>query len=311
MKKFLKTVLIYVLIVAGIICVANATYRSTDGTEKFANVPYGIELCNFGSSHGEDAYCYDELDATCFNFALSAQMLSYDLRLLEYYRDRLGDGAQVIITVSHFSFFGESETKQPNFLSKNRRYYSFLPDKYIKEYDGKTAFYVRFFPALLIDVPSYITTLINDVGELDPGIHDGENESQRREHALQNGYSHYQGEIADRLNDDGSRHLNETELAALYAIIDICREENATPIMITTPFLKEYNDTVAENDPAFYKDFYGVINEISDRTGAPYYDYSRDERFSWDYSLFSDTTHLNRDGGLKFTKIVTEEVLGW
>ena len=138
MKKFLKTIFIYVLIVAGIICIANAMYLSTSKIyateEKFQAVPYGIELCNLGSSHGEDAFIYDHVaDKVCFNFSLSGQVLTYDQRILDYCRDRLAIGAQVIITVSPFSFYGVDEADEPTFLSKNMRYYIFLPKEYVKE----------------------------------------------------------------------------------------------------------------------------------------------------------------------------------
>ena len=138
-----------------------------------------------------------------------------------------------------------------------------------------------------------------------------ESEELLRQTMQNSGKYWYNEYIEKRRNADGSMMRNANEIAALYSIIDICREEHVLPVMITTPFLNEYNDVVAKKNPAFYEDFYGIINEVSAQTGVPYYDYSRDERFSWDYSLFSDTTHLNRDGGLKFTKIVTEEVLGW
>lgn len=172
-------------------------------------------------------------------------------------------------------------------------------------------FYINHLPFLMLNPEQYITEKLNRMSGLDIALCDIEDPILAQRIAQSNARYWFFDYVESRKNSDNSMKRNENELAALYSIIDICREENATPIMITTPFLKEYNDTVAENDPAFYEDFYGIINEVSARTGTPYYDYSRDERFSGDYSLFSDTTHLNREGGLKFTKIVTEEVLGW
>lgn len=311
MKRFIKIVLIYAAIIAGILCVLNAAYKPAEGEEhKFSAVPDGIELCNFGSSHGSDAYRYDETDAVCFNFSLSAQTLSYDQRILECYRSRLADGAHVIITVSHFSFYGPDETTQSDFASKNRRYYSFLPEDFIKEYDKKTAFYVKYLPLLLIPANQYMTNFLNRVSGLELIPFDAvEDESQLLAEASSDGYAKYKDYIKDRLKGDGGRYLNFAELDALYTIIEICREEGAIPVMITTPFMKEYNDAVAENDPLFYEDFYGIVNEVSRETGVPYYDYSQDERFSESYALFSDTTHLNKEGGLKFTEIVLEEVV--
>lgn len=94
--------------------------------------------------------------------------------------------------------------------------------------------------------------------------------------------------------------INEEELEALYGIIDICKENNVTPIMVTTPYLKEYTDLISVNSPEFYSEFEEVMSEIRDKTGVAYFDYSRDERFCNDYILFMDGDHLKRNGALRF-----------
>ena len=93
-------------------------------------------------------------------------------------------------------------------------------------------------------------------------------------------------------------------------MIQLCRDKDIEPILVTTPYLAEYPNAAKENDPSFFNDFYGVIAEIQANTGVRYYDYSSDERFSSRYDLFINTDHLNREGARQFTNILMEEVLG-
>ena len=53
-----------------------------------------------------------------------------------------------------------------------------------------------------------------------------------------------------------------------------------------------------------------MIAKIQEDTGVEYYDYSCDERFADNYSMFMNSDHLNKYGAREFTKIVMEEVVG-
>lgn len=316
MRRFLKRIVIYAVIVGVITGFCNALYvravRGTREEDKFLDVPYGIEICNLGSSHGVNAYRYEDTgDIVCFNFALGAQTLSYDLRIIEYYQSRLADGARVIITISPFSFYGKDETYMANFPSKNRRYYTFLPSQYIKEYDAKTSFYIKYLPLLAASIDSDITDLLNKMLASNNAEEEAELRGTTPEKAIADGMLSYNQYIVERQKQDGNMLYNQTEVEALYKIIELCQSKSFEPVMITTPFLNEFNDTVAENAPEFYENYYTIINEVITRTGVQYFDYSRDERFSEDYSLFKgDAVHMNKKGGVLFTKTVLQEVFG-
>lgn len=153
MEKFFIKLSLFFAILSVIIYVINERYiivRNTSSTDKFKNVPEKIQICNFGSSHGANGYHYDDLanDYTCFNFAMASQSLDYDWRIMQCYQDKIDDNAVVFITISYFSFYGIDETKTNNFLSKNKRYYRFLPKEFIKEYDLKTDIFENKLPAL-------------------------------------------------------------------------------------------------------------------------------------------------------------------
>ena len=131
MKRFLTVLITFVLILATLTFAVNALYlyqqnqiadtmspmRSSDAVIR--NVPEGIEVACFGSSHallGLDFEDFDQ-DYVCFNFGQASQFLSYDDRLLQYYLDHFKPGATVLIAISHFSLFGKPDTEYDNFAA--------------------------------------------------------------------------------------------------------------------------------------------------------------------------------------------------
>ena len=113
----------------------------------------------------------------------------------------------------------------------------------------------------------------------------------------------------EKRDDDGNLIFNEEENQALYDMVRICRAHHATPIFVTVPYLKEYTDEIRNEDPDFYDQFYAWIYQLSAELGVEYYDYSLDERFIHDYSLFYNGDHMNSYGAKKFTKILYDEVI--
>ena len=129
MKKFVIKVAAFLLILCALSVGINAVYMKLDTsdddyTRKFKDVPDNIKVCNVGSSHGLFGFNYDELEEyNCFNFSLVSQYPSYDLRLLEAYRDHLADDCIVFIQSSYFCIIGIGEAEYSDFESKNKRYY--------------------------------------------------------------------------------------------------------------------------------------------------------------------------------------------
>lgn len=315
MKKFIKTITIYFFII--IICVIGINHfyvekydiRKEDSTQKFNNIPNNIEICNLGSSHSQYGLNYDMLsqDYTCFNFALSNQSLSYDAVLLNHYKDKLADNAIVFITVSYFSILGIDEVETDNFLSKNMRYYDFLPHNYIKDYDVYSHI-LRKLPSLTAyhNLP-YILLLsappLTTVETL--WQHSAENICIE-ENVKKTFHNHF---IHQKRDPNGELIFNEKEINAIYEMIQLCHNIGATPIIITTPYLFEYTDYLQQELPNFKDSFYAIMKEISTSTNTPYYDYSCDARFTHSYNLFRDCDHLNINGASYFTDIVKKEIL--
>lgn len=284
----------------------------TDRTKKFESVPNSIDICNYGSSHGLYGFNYEDVENkgySCFNFALVSQYITYDYRIAIQYENRIHDGTIVFIPISYFSFFGKGEEAETDFDSKNKRYYTFLTPKLIKQYDFKTDIYTHYIPVLGTDTTVLANTFMgkgatsedNDYNWMLVATNIDVNknaEAECRRHIIKN-----------KIDDSGNRIFNSNELDALYSLIDFCKEKGAIPILITTPYLAEYTNEVKKTAPDFYDEFYSIVNTITKDTKIPYYDYAFDERFSNNYEWFMNTDHLNKEGARQFTNILMDEII--
>jgi hypothetical protein len=315
MKKFLKNIIIYLLVLALIISAVNGLYlyrRSQDagtmGLKRNNNaiikdVPETIEICNFGNSHGYCGFDYEDYEDeySCFNFSLPSQSLSYDYNILQNYKGNIESGAIVFICVSYNSLYGEPETESEAFQSKNQRYYKFLSPEYIKEYDKATDIYINYAPVLYLNSVKIIKGIIgtNNFWFRTTTAEEAENYAEER----------YQEHVATNMDESGNMLVNQEELEALYDIISLCREIGARPILLTVPYLHEYYQCIEENAPQFFEEFYQEIEQVCENTGVEYFDYSRDERFADAYDLFLNIDHMNRDGARKFTGILFNDIV--
>lgn len=309
MKTFIKKTLLYLLIIALIVITTNLIYINkenddSDHTGKFANIPNKIKVCNIGSSHGMYGFDYSEYKdkEACFNFALPAQLFSYDYRILLNYSDNLEDDCVVLIPVSYFNFVGVQEEQEFDFLSKNKRYYKFLPAKHIKEYDLLTDVYIKY--PIITKQFDLINVLL--FGETKADESETNKVEIDRQKDAQEVYTRHL--IDGKLDDDGNYIVRSEEIDSLKKIIELCLEKGWKPYLITTPYLREYTDLVYNNGD-FLQIFENIISNVCNETGVEYYNYSRDNRFIDNYEMFGNCDHLNRQGALKFTNIVLNEIV--
>ena len=313
MGKFLIRVLSFVLIVAAISALINCVYLKMDGNDfhnvkKFDSMPDHIKVCNFGSSHGLYGFNYADVEADgteCFNFGLSSQNYSYDLRLFECYKDHIDSGAVVFIPVSYFNLYGIDEREESDFEERNNRYYRFLNPMYIKDFDFRSFLYYRILPVIR-DWDNTLNVFegksVNDNVQLWSATADEIDLNKNAIHACRNHI------MINKFDENHVRRVNQGEVDCLYQLISEVKEAGCTPILVTTPFLREYTDVV-KTDTSFFADFYSLVYKISSETGVPYYDYGFDERFIDDHSLFMNSDHLNMEGARIFTDILMEETV--
>ena len=333
MKRFLVRLTVLLLIMAVIFTGYDAAYRricqidpAKNDEYKFQHVPEGIQVCNFGSSHGRDDFDYSawQDEYTTFNFALVMQTASYDFRILRQYIGHLAEGGVVFIPISYFTFGWDEESKE-DFRSKNERYYSFLEPRYIKDYDVITAVGIRHFLPLLDDPVNVFRRIRNALNETEtpepadlaeeanelPAAAEAAETAETAEETEPDGAEdtefdfmrHAEGKrtLYRIVDKNGDLLVREEELDAVYGMIRLCKEHGLRPILITVPFRWEYNDQFEEE---YCRQFYEVIERICQDEDVEYYDYSHDERFTDNAKYFRNSDHLSPKGAKAFTEIV-------
>lgn len=273
-------------------------YSDTDKFNYMDSSHNNIQICSVGSSHGEYAFYYEELSKQfgyeCFNFAMASQTFEYDHAITSMYRDYFAPDCIMFIPISYFSFNNET-TNEKEQQSLQTKYYTFLSPKYIPNYDPYVDMVTHHFPILSAE---------EDITKIFPKLSikadAAESSGPSVEEFMTKAQNRYQRHMEGK-----DEYFMEERINNLYDLINLCKENNITPVLITTPYTSLYSDLVSAE---FKEEFYQTINQIAQSTQTPYYNYSEDERFSQSLEYFSDADHLNSEGSYKFMHIIEEEI---
>ena len=310
MKRFLSKCILVTLLAAAILFLLDVRYKKVT-EDRYADLDVfshlgvevkNIKVSNIGSSHAAYGICYDDIDSDkcrCFNFALPSQTYDYDLAILHEFGDDLASGGVMIIPVSYFSFNNEviNDVERKDYKTK---YYYLLSPENIPDYDLYTDIVTHRIPILSSD---------DDFWKIFPRLSitaNAEGETAEPNPA------EYQQKSLDRYN----RHFDssKTELIMpervqnLRDIISFDKDRGITPVLVTTPYTSYYYDLVSQNQPKFMTEFTKTITDICNDTGVQYYDYSHDQRICKDLHNFADGDHLNHDGAILFTDMMSKDI---
>lgn len=100
----------------------------------------------------------------------------------------------------------------------------------------------------------------------------------------------------------------EYNLNLLEEIIKKCQDNSIKVVLLTTPFQKEYNDYFSEE--LLEKNFYNVIEGITEKYKIKYLDYSHDY-INFDkkeYFQKNDYDHLSLDGAKILMRLLEKEL---
>lgn len=309
MKSFVIKGTIFAVITAIIIQILNWSYMRTDpfDTDKFKNVPDGIQVCNVGASYSRYGFDYEDYvdEYITFNFGLSAQSAYYDYEILNFYREKLGEGAIVFIVLSYPCFLGKPEIKFDDFEQRNQKYYSFLPPNLIRNYDLKKDIKLKLTPFTLAHHFGEILKGLNRKTEMEAVLSRKTNENEISSFVEREWKNHFINNIVE---DGQTVYLQET-VDYINKIITLCNEENCMPVLLITPLTQEYKDYLCAHSDEALKRIYDIINKIQSNTGVAFYDYSEDPRFCNNLDLFCNGDHLNKEGAIKFTDIIMKEIV--
>ncbi len=328
MKKFLLKVFLLICIVLSLVKIVDVYYKTTNeyinlltareivkfdinnsanevkDEIRFTSLQKDLQIINLGSSHGRASFNYIDFEEyNSFNFGLSSQSPKYDYLLLDYYKDYLNKDAIVFIPISYFTLYYNELDDFETFERLNVRYYDILGIKHIQSID--IVYYItnKISPLLLLENKEIYETLFNQQEYI--AIF---NEKWYR--SFSNFDTETQTDIINTTAENhyrliGNQTLNTDTVLVYKEIIDLCKNEGFYPVLVTTPFLKEYNDEFNEE---FYNNFYQDINKIAQENNVLYLDYSHDIEFINNQEYFSDADHLNEVGSKRFTNTIIQEV---
>jgi hypothetical protein len=310
MKKFFVKCFALALILFPTILLLNILYPMTaygkyrHGVSKFSKVPNNIELANLGSSHGTESFDYTGIPYRTFNFALGGQYYLYDYAILKQYIDHFDKGAVVIILVEYF----EITQVRTDYSDQISRYHSFLDKQYLPE--GSAADYTKYalFPILSAGDSLKSIFQSNKIQTKTNKIHNRADNNY--EYILEDAPDRYKSytETVDTIGmgtDMGFAYNKKL----LCGMIEFCLSHGLQPVLVSTPITSVLNSIYDEKSPEFFDTFYRFSREVcAEYPQVPYFDYSHDERFSNDFTLFADIDHLRANGAKKFTPIVVSDI---
>ncbi len=329
MKKFLLKICLLLGIVLSLIKIFDSYYKTTNeyinlltsreivkfGNSyhaneikdiiKFEPLQENLQIINLGNSHGRAGFNYSELlEYNSFNFGMSSQSPSYDYLLLDYYKDHIKEDSIVFIPISYFTLYYDELADKETFESLNIRYYDILGINYIQNVDIVYYIINKVSPLLFLENKEIYEVLFDQTEEIavfNEKWYAGFNEfdSQAQIDIINSTVENHKSLI-------GNQVLNENTVLSYKNIIDLCEKEGYYPVLVTTPYLNEYNN---EFDQDFYNQFHEDILKIATENEVLYLDYSHDLEFTNNHNYFSDADHLNEIGSNVFTNKILEKVL--
>lgn len=94
------------------------------------------------------------------------------------------------------------------------------------------------------------------------------------------------------------RNLDDYKIKILKEFIDLCRQNDILLVVVVSPLYTD-DSTAAVFNPIF---------DILMQEGITILDHSCDSDFNWKRDYFSDSCHLNHEGAMEFSKILSSEL---
>lgn len=308
MKKFLGKLFIYITLCILVLLLFNHLYvhtnywKAENNINKFINVPYDIQLCNLGNSHGNYGFKYDDniYNIKAWNFAMDSQSYFYDYLMLQKYEKHLRKNAIVLIPISYCGI-----SRRPDYSPIKKRYYRIFSRTELEKWS--------FFEFMIYEKLPIITASNNKFRIFRDISTEQMNPYYNREKFLNDddlySYCIKRYEDWNKPYDEQGIEGYQKNMTEVSKIVDFCYIHELTPVLISTPITDVLNQIYYEKDPAFFIKFEQFSQDLCKKySNLSYYDYSRDEHFSCNHTYFTDGDHLNNKGAEAFTNNVLKRL---
>lgn len=316
-----------VVLVSLIIGIANYYYKKDyyymdvyGEVDAMKDVPYGLTMVNFGTSHGLSAFRYpeDTNGEVCYNLALSGEDIYHDFQTLKQFTDHLAEGCIVALPTSYFSFCMSTESPS------QKRYYLYLDKEYIRGFNYETLINAKYLPVLRSG-EFIIKNLINDQDiDLGGAMMNNEDNSEESTNGLltvsAKAYEE-QSENIDALNKKdeeltyhakgrvvswrngymitGKKYMTEN-IKLLVDMVEYCYDHGFKPVLVTTPIYKALNNEFPDEE--LKECYFDNIDKVVKQTKVPYMNLSHDIILSENPYYFGNSDHMSEEGADAFYK---------
>lgn len=242
-----------------------------------------IKSINLGSSHSYFAFLGAD-EKINLNLAHISQPFYYDKIILNKFIDKIKKELVCFITISYFSFSSRKSWIEQEYISQ---YYVPLSIRNFKDKERINYVLYNYFP-IIFRFKNNLKEKLNKT-------------KKKKEMTIER---RIKGHVKKLENID----YREYNLNLLEEIIKKCQDNSIKVVLLTTPFQKEYNDYFSEE--LLEKNFYNVIEGITEKYKIKYLDYSHDY-INFDkkeYFQKNDYDHLSLDGAKILMRLLEKEL---
>lgn len=306
MKRFVTNCVLFSIPVVLTAVLLELAARSTDNTykQKYAWMQKNasrVETLVMGSSHTYYGVRPRFLDGMAYNLANTSQDWEHDLELLRRWAAEYRRLKTVIVPVSASSWFtGGLKHGMESFRC---RYYKIYMDCDLYPDLSQYSFELTNLKTARIKLATFFHDLIYPppvATDSELGWDDGDSEPGKDTQQWKDG-----SEARKAVERHTAKTWDYTRQNYRYikAIADLCLQQGARLVLITTPCWKSYYENLPEKQ---IRKMHALTQQLQREYDITYLDYMIDHRFTADD--FHDSNHLSKQGAEKFTKLLNEDM---
>lgn len=303
-----KKALLYVMMMTVIIVVLNHIVPNPyegqrDKVADVAEHPTRYKSLTFGRSHaGSLDYDYYRLPGV--NYSLGGRDLASIEYMCDYLLPKCDSLQELILFISYTSLYFDNRAMSQGNLNDARKalYYSVPLMRPIDMGDINNFIFGKFLTFIQADHGWSLIKKASAGTVEQTNEHANGGGTLSEEEMVSSGEKQSTRDILDRrtalrYNPDVAKE-NEDRLRR---IIKKCQNIGVNVKLLQAPYYFTYVDRVPKD---MISEVNSVVSSVSTEFDIPCYDFSMDERFSHDISLWSNSDHLNGEGKKKFSEIM-------
>lgn len=306
---YLSVFVIFFVAIAGYL-ITNGLYKKSNSFRedyemvgRFKNVPYDIEVANFGSGPALYGLNYNGYSFSGFNFANAPQSFFYDYKIYQHYKKHLKKNCIIIIIICPLGF---AKNKAYGKRGYEGRYYDVL---YPYEVTGGSVLEGGLFKFFRLRHLYQLYHLVCEKTRTKKKHVQDYLTKEQMDFSIENMYRGWiKNADLSNLRDEEQGEMQEEYFCAkrkvLKEFIETIKSDGFRPYIVIPPVYPELYKYIS---PQFKKVF--VMDNIAKMNldTVPVYDLSDDDRFT-DRQLYKNCMFLNQKGSKIMTQIVCERI---